>query len=77
MGGREKSQEEVGNAGFGLFRCMYGANAQDTHTSLRYARYMQMIAMGSAIEPQTLPPTERAAYFHSLRVHLQVENSQQ
>ena len=24
------------------------------------------------IEPQSLPPTERAAYFHSLRVHLQV-----
>ena len=51
---------------------MYEANAQDTLTSLRYARYMQMVAKGSAIEPQRLPPTERAAYFHSLHVHLQV-----
>ena len=25
-----------------------------------------------AIEPQSLPPTERAAYCHSLRVHFQV-----
>ena len=72
MGSHNKSQEEVGNAGLGLFRCMYGANAQDTLTSLRYARNMQMVAKGSAIEPQRLPPTESAAYFHSLRVHLQV-----
>lgn len=26
----------------------------------------------TSIKPQSLPPTERAAYFHSLRVHLQV-----
>ena len=71
VGSCEKSQE-VGNAGLGLFRCMYGANAQDTLASLRYARNMQMVAKGSAIEPQRLPPTESAAYFHSLRVHLQV-----
>ena len=71
VGSCEKSQE-VGNAGLGLFRCMYGANVQDTLASLRYARNMQMVAKGSAIEPQRLPPTESAAYFHSLRVHLQV-----
>ena len=59
-------------AGFGTFRCMYGANAQDTLASLRYARYMQMVAKGSEIEPQILPPTERAADFYNLRVHLQV-----
>ena len=51
---------------------MYEADGQNTLTSLRYARYMQMVAKGSAIEPQRLPPTERAAYFHSLRVPLQV-----
>lgn len=26
----------------------------------------------SSIDPQKLPPTEKTAYFHSLRVHLQV-----
>ena len=26
----------------------------------------------SSVKPQVLPPTERAAYYHSLRVHLQV-----
>ena len=26
----------------------------------------------TAIKPQSFPPTERAAYYHSLRVHLQV-----
>ena len=26
----------------------------------------------TAIKPQSLPPTERATYYHSLRVHLQV-----
>ena len=72
VGSREQSPEEVGNAGLGLFGCMYGATAQYTLTSLRYVRYMQMVAKGSAIERQRLPPTERAAYFHSLRVHLQV-----
>ena len=72
VGGHDKSQEEVSNAGLGLFRCMYGANAHDTLTSLRYARYMQVVAKGSTTEPQRPPSTERAAYFHSLHVHLQV-----
>ena len=54
VGSHNKSQEEVGNAGLGLFRCMYGANVQDTLTSLRYARYMQMVAKENAIEPQRL-----------------------
>ena len=33
---------------------------------------MEMISSNKAIDPQKLPPTERAAHFHSLRVHLQV-----
>ena len=27
---------------------------------------------GTYLDPQKLQPTERAAYFHSLRVHLQI-----
>ena len=34
---------------------------------------MEMVSTSKAsIDPQKLPPTERAAFFHSLRVHLQV-----
>lgn len=34
---------------------------------------MEMAATSrTTLKPQNLPPTERAAYYHSLRVHLQV-----
>ena len=33
---------------------------------------MQMIASKTMLDPQKLPPTEQAAYYHSLRVLLQV-----
>ena len=34
---------------------------------------MEMVSSTkTSIDPQKLSPTERAAYFHSLRVHLQV-----
>ena len=32
-----------------------------------------MLAKSSKIKPESLPPSERAAYFHSLRVYLQVQ----
>ena len=41
--------------------------------SLRYAKYMNMLATNTIkVDPQRLPPTERAAYFHSLCIHFQV-----
>jgi hypothetical protein len=40
---------------------------------LRHNQFMQMAATSkSVIKPQNLPPTERAAYYHCLRIHLQV-----
>ena len=33
---------------------------------------MDIITTCSALNPENLPPSERAAYYHSLRVHLQV-----
>ena len=45
----------------------------DSLDSLRYAKYMNMLATNTMkVDPQRLTPTERAAYFHSLRVHFQV-----
>ncbi len=37
-----------------------------------YVKYMEMVTSSKKIEPHKLPPTARAAFFHSLRVHLQV-----
>ena len=39
--------------------------------TLRYAKFMEMVSTGN-IDPRKLPPTERAARYHSLRAHLQV-----
>ena len=33
---------------------------------------MEAVTTCAVLEPETLRPTERAMYFHSLRVHLQV-----
>ena len=34
--------------------------------------FMSMISKCFQLQPEKLPPTERAAYYHSLRVHVQV-----
>ena len=41
--------------------------------NLRFNKYMEITAkFKTAIKPQSLFPTERTTYFHSLRVYLQV-----
>ena len=65
--------EQIGKAGIQVFISMYGGKCRDSLNGLRYAKFMEMVASSrTSIDPQKLPPTERAAYFHSLRVHLQV-----
>ena len=51
---------------------MYNGKPSDTLTKLRYVKWNQMALKNTTIEPSLLPPTERAAHFHALRVHLQV-----
>ena len=66
-------QEEIGQAGLRLFVILYGGKQQDSLNGLRYAKFMEMVSSSkTSIDPQKLPPTERTAYFHYLRVHLQV-----
>jgi hypothetical protein len=65
-------QNEIGNAGIKLFVMLYNGKADDTLTELRYNTYMRMAASASRIIPSKLPPTERSAWSHSLRVYLQV-----
>ena len=71
----DASQEDIGNAGIKLFTLLYGGKSGDTLQTLRYTSYMKMASTSSRIIPSKLPPTERTAYFHSLRVYLQVQHS--
>ena len=47
----------------------FGSKNGDTLVSLRYAKFMQAVVTCAVLEPETLPCTERAMYFHSLQVH--------
>ncbi len=52
---------------------MYSGKSGELLRHMRYTKFMGIVSSSrTAIEPQKLPPTERAAFFHSLRVHLQV-----
>ena len=66
-------QENIGKAGVKLFVLLYGGKPGDTLQTLRYSNYMKMAASSSRIIPSKLPPTERTAHFHSLRVYLQLD----
>ena len=64
--------EEVDKAGIRLFVILFGGKQDDSLNYLRYAKFLEMVSSSKSIDPQKLPPTERAAHFHSLRVYLQV-----
>jgi len=51
---------------------IYNGKDDDTLTSLRHADCHLMTMGKKKLKPETLPPTERAVYFQSLRVHLQI-----
>ena len=69
---RDAPANEVGYAGLRLFCLLYSGTKTDTLTSLRYARYMTMMAKSNKVVPQRLPQTECAAHYHNLGVHLHV-----
>ena len=66
------TDEQIGEAGVRLFVIVYGGKKEDSLNTLRYAKFMEMIVSTKKLDPYKLPPTARAAYYHSLRVHLQV-----
>jgi hypothetical protein len=67
------TQDEVAYAGCQLLVMLYGGKSHDTLNSLRFTTYMSLCATSiSKPVPEKLPPTERAAYYHCLRTHLQV-----
>ena len=72
MNNADASPEQIGKAGIQVFIIMCGGKQGDTLNTLRYIKFMEMVSSGTTLDPQKLPPTERAAYYHSLRVRLQV-----
>ena len=64
--------EQIGAAALRLFMLLYGGKDTGNLSLLRYAKYMK-IAFTSSVKPEKLPQTERAAYFHFLRVYHQVQ----
>jgi len=72
FGGMSSDQDSIGNADSALTVKMFGGNPDTTLRQLRYHKYMESIATHSSLQLELLPPIERAIYFLSLRVHLQV-----
>ena len=70
----DATTEQIGKASIQVFAIMYGGKQGYTLNTLRYVKFMEMVSSGNitALDPQKLPPTERVAYYHSLRAHLQV-----
>ncbi len=70
MGDPSLTVEEIGKAaGVCLFVIPFGGRQKDY---LNFLRYVEMVSSNKVIDQQKLPPTERAAHFHSLRVRLQL-----
>lgn len=50
----------------------FGGKSTDTLSGMRHKKYIDMVSTSNSVQPENLPPTERASFFHALRVHLQV-----
>lgn len=64
--------DAVVTAGMELMLLLFDGKAGDSLNKLRHSTYCRLAATSlSRPQPEKLPPTERAAYFHILCVHLQ------
>ena len=67
------TQDDISTAGLKLFVFMYNSSFCDSLNNLRYTKYMNLVAKSQQLlKPEVLPPTERDAHYHCLRVYLQV-----
>jgi len=56
-----------------ILKMLYRGPQSNSLNDMRYSIYCKMAAVSlSKPQPERLPPTERAAFYHILRVHLQV-----
>ena len=73
LGKDNATQTEVSEAGIQLLIQLYGGKRNVNINILRHSMYMSMCSTNATRPlPERLPPTERAAHYHCLRVHLQV-----
>jgi hypothetical protein len=64
--------EEVSHAGIQLMIDVYGGKSVDTLQDLRYSNYCRQVSSSlRGLQPERLPPSHNAAYYHVLRVHYQ------
>ena len=71
FGDIRSSAKDIKEAGIKMALKIYGGKGTDTLTSLRYAKFKQMVLENAKFQPESLPPTEGAMLYHSFRVHLQ------
>ena len=69
-------QDEIGFAGIQFMTQMFGGKQNESLTTLRHAKWEKAILLNNDVDPATLPPSERAAHFHSLRVYLEMRRSE-
>ena len=69
----EKLPEDIGDITIRLFEFLYSSSGQNLH-QIRKKKYQEMVMSNrSKIDPSSLPPSPRAAYFHGLRVYHQLK----
>ena len=75
LGHTDATQQDVGQAAIKLMVALYGGQPErDSLPNMRYSVYTKLCTYSkTAVRPEQLPPTERAAYLHGLRVHLQTK----
>ena len=68
----ESHPEEIGDAAIQCFELLHSSS--ETLPVIRKMNYQKMVLSTRAnVDPSTLPPSPRAAYFHGLRVYHQVK----
>jgi hypothetical protein len=66
------SADEVTHAGIRLMAALYGGKSKDNLQILWYTGYCRQVSSSlRGIQPERLAPSQNAAYFHVLHVHLQ------
>ncbi|KAG1676659.1 hypothetical protein GQR58_014154 [Nymphon striatum] len=68
------TKDDIIEAGEKALVLLYNGQQDDTLNGLRYKKFCEKVATKSShVQPQSIPPTTRAAKFHSLRVYHQVQ----
>ena len=63
--------EQIGNVSAIAFKALYGSVKDKSLTKIRYNKYID-ISFRCVYQPEKLPPTNRTAFFHGLRVFYQI-----